>query len=1272
MDISDDSYPILNNLGVHIMFEQLYAKLDSLKIERLMRTFNSIVDCAQINQKDQIKTIFTNEDTKSKQEKKYAMTLTLPEIGMDLQYEDFHASQISFKAKEFTSKLNNDSVHLNLRAVSIQDVRDGLKLASLIEGFDDSKNLVDLSYGFLTSRLEITVGNIETSLSVGVIQRLTPFLTRSMALISSSTKAQVAAAAASTLDTITVPSMNFSLRRMTLSLCTSIDAPDTLLYSFSLINMGVDYSAGDISLRIATVRGIDERNNSKAYPLNMRRILASTSQSDDRSVELDLKSSPEGTRVAVMLKGLDLLIEMETFLELGSELTEIITALSALTNGTDESGQVDSKVIADPPSRIDTKKSVSRTVLDVRLSDSRMLMVENRIIESSAALCCTSDVDFVLTMNDSSLDFSKDVIEISMRKTESFILPDVNKGGRLQVIHPFNLNLSLIRELSGKKCLRMTLELSVGGLEVQATLRDLLLMTSIVTRSITTSQSSTPQIKAPIADKLREGAFSSAPARSSTIYDLKCHSIFLVVVILSDLQQQVLPVIKFHSSLANAHLLGSDINMSGGCVVAASADYFNSQLSSWEPFIEHIEANASLKHENDESSTWFLCVDITDQQINISSLMLKTLVEICVFKSNSEHIDHGAYVQNRLGEPIDIIHGTTGSVIVNVPDEEPVILPLEASEELSRPTHPGVINIALRGESHSVSVAKGVAIAQASLRSYRVSVKKPLSLSEEELNAGRDNLEEIYENQRYSLSERKWLCPFLINDPPMWTSVATGLEVPGIKSYPLPKNWDWTSPWEVAFDSESFLDAQGFEYALNFIHFSGKTRPRQTLDAVRRRKWCRRKQLITTGFIVSDSYICTSIIEDSLKRRILVVESSIRVTNATSVDLVCSFSRETNSTADELIRKLDKYGSVYVPFTYGIPASVRFCVEGRAWSYYVSLHSSSPQDIELNCQGNDHNKFLVTSFVRNGRHLQIIVSPRIIVNNCIPFDMEFSLGVTEHTIYGGDTMEVVDYDPIRTTDARLAVGNHGWSDTFHLKGDLSLITFHQSLSPTLVWAVSAQVNLRGTLVLNVFSRAILRNNCDLDLQFRIERSIMKEKRFETVKRSQMFSAQPLADDWVTGDCGLMFVDLHDQDYFSVGIGGTWSESLIAEAVENTKVAFEVTRPEVKYQLAYSISHLDDAFDETKLLTIMHKFRILNSGHSAIFLRSFDATSAQDSIELPSNSYLPWSPKMSGKITKGTIVRRAFYLLTQITSSFLQNRIFGLELWCSGLERDRKL
>ena len=101
-------------------------------------------------------------------------------------------------------------------------------------------------------------------------------------------------------------------------------------------------------------------------------------------------------------------------------------------------------------------------------------------------------------------------------------------------------------------------------------------------------------------------------------------------------------------------------------------------------------------------------------------------------------------------------------------------------------------------------------------------------------------------------------------------------------------------------------------------------------------------------------------------------------------------------------------------------------------------------------------------------------------------------------------------------------------------------------------------------------------------------------------------------------------------------------ALTAGAVENTKVAIEVSTPETTHQLAYSISHLDGDYDETMLVTVTHKFRVLNAGGSPVFVRSANAATSAEACELRPNQFTPLSPAVSGKITKGNDYCHVFF------------------------------
>jgi hypothetical protein len=110
--------------------------------------------------------------------------------------------------------------------------------------------------------------------------------------------------------------------------------------------------------------------------------------------------------------------------------------------------------------------------------------------------------------------------------------------------------------------------------------------------------------------------------------------------------------------------------------------------------------------------------------------------------------------------------------------------------------------------------------------------------------------------------------------------------------------------------------------------------------------------------------------------------------------------------------------------------------------------------------------------------------------------------------------------------------------------------------------------------------------------------------------------------------------LNNEAVFNVGVDGTWSEQLTMESTENTKIPFEINRSDVKHQLAYIITRLDGVFDDTRAVTIMHKFRVLNTCCSSVYLRLTNAASVADSFELQPNESSYWSPSISGKVTKG--------------------------------------
>lgn len=113
---------------------------------------------------------------------------------------------------------------------------------------------------------------------------------------------------------------------------------------------------------------------------------------------------------------------------------------------------------------------------------------------------------------------------------------------------------------------------------------------------------------------------------------------------------------------------------------------------------------------------------------------------------------------------------------------------------------------------------------------------------------GESIVEEVYQNSRYDVVNRKWSKTwYKYGDPDEWTDRKNNSSTrPQEKSLPTDQ-WEWVEPeWRVDMDGVigKDIDEEGYEYNINFNNFNFKKRRTfQPLDSVRRRRWIRTRRL---------------------------------------------------------------------------------------------------------------------------------------------------------------------------------------------------------------------------------------------------------------------------------------------------------------------------------------------------------------------------------------------------------------------------------------------
>jgi hypothetical protein len=1302
VSVHDDTFPLFNDLYIDVKFDHLFMQVDILRLECLLRTYMTISDCCfkvddvPVSHTSTPKVLVAPQSSGSnvvgETVPAYVVNVLVPSYTIDMLYDVPNNLRLCIGCESLICTASNIDVTVTLKAISIQDLCGPTKLMSLIEGFNhDDLVLISFKYSIFANSISVQVADVEITTTDGIFSRVTPFLVATNQLLTrmtssastpstevSSTNVAVNRMPSATLNSISSDSLNvtgptllsisLSLHRISLILYSSHPPPSYLsdkLFSFSIIGLTID-STKDVSVVLDSVIVLDEREVSARNAIRTL-FISNVARQQARAVELLMTTGFDGdTKVDIKLHGLDLFVNLAAYVTLVNAVTAVTLAAYKLLEDLNVSGDVEASMktaLSSASAQVQQQSSI-----EVSLILPRLLLVEDATLATSTALCFTCNVNLTYSrLVSTKVEGISKAVEkygASIEEIESFILPDIGGDRILQVVYPFDILVTCKCSYNGDVCASIEIDLAVHKVIAQVTMKDMTQIIRIFNQCTTMSISSAastsimptpddlisiPAVK-PVED-ISIPAVKPVEDASDIMYRLQAPELSFTLEILNDCQEHVTPMLKVTIMLANALFSGPLESIHGGLELTGTIDYFNTKLNDWEPMLEELSAAVRYNSERDEMSLSTCNLELENVQLNVSSLMLKSLGEamnsVQLHKTTVLRRGQKLHFENKLGEPVELFDATMSAdasmTLFSAPDEGLVEIPLIARDS-GRPTHPGFLNIALAGEHRNNARIKHVAISSAtSLRCYHI-VEKTLSTKVKRLEDV-VVVDELYENQRFSVQDCAWTTPFILNDPAPWTEVHMGFERGDLRTFQLPgREWKWVSAWEVVLHEKGDTDEQGFEYSINFINFGDTCRGKHPLDSVRRRKWCRTRKLVDCqGSLFRDVYVFTSLTFDSTGQQVFRIESGFKVVNRTSLNMVCHAIGTANE--EGIKGKLEEGGSLHLPLSHGSLSSLSFCLDGMAWSRSYSLDELvvGHMDVELKCAIEMKSKYFRISLLTTGLHIQVVCSPLYSLINNIPFDLKCRIAdEPECSLRAGESLNLYSYNHDHPCVAEFALGSLSWSEKIAIGNIFSRVRIGNKSGMAVTLMATPQVGPRGTVELLLRSRAVVVNRCDMNLHIRQRESAVGEWQMSgvssTLPYSRVHGDSPVETSmahlgcWATGVGGVRLLQL-DTDNFQVGVLPSWSETLILSILEGTKATFEVACPEVKWQLAYAVSSLPAPFEDTSLVTIMPKFRLLNSVNEEVSLRLTNATTT-DVFELLPDTLRSWSPTVSSKLTEG--------------------------------------
>ena len=334
-------------------------------------------------------------------------------------------------------------------------------------------------------------------------------------------------------------------------------------------------------------------------------------------------------------------------------------------------------------------------------------------------------------------------------------------------------------------------------------------------------------------------------------------------VLLNDFNNQNIPIAQLKVEAIEVSVTGPSQDMSGEGCFAASADYYNSRVTAWEPVLEKWQP--SLVLQKDFNGTLLTLSTEQTLQLNVTGAFLRglhtaTALVDKIGKAGSygtHRAIHPLVVQNRLGLPIRLVDSNTKQLLLLLGANDGVVdvPPVRCGKDKSLQVFPTLFDLHLTDdlaeERQPILQVPSTACKPKSF-SFQPSGRILAKMASSRLTSGEPIVEEVYENSRYNTFSMTWGEPWAsMGDPSVWTD-SRGVRVSEPNRFQLPLNWHWVEPtWRV--DKSGVVgvavDEEGWEYASKFSSFAAgrKRRVQRGLDPVRRRRLVRTRAPNTGG-----------------------------------------------------------------------------------------------------------------------------------------------------------------------------------------------------------------------------------------------------------------------------------------------------------------------------------------------------------------------------------------------------------------------------------------
>ena len=814
--------------------------------------------------------------------------------------------------------------------------------------------------------------------------------------------------------------------------------------------------------------------------------------------------------------------------------------------------------------------SQNTMIISVKAINPRLVLLDDPTTEESQAMVgrCGIDIhwtrDLRVTTESRQL---RESLHMSMKNLEVFVLRNMTHWSPQPVLEPLGVEYNMRRESVDGQVVRSNVTIGTDNANARVSISDLALSQSIFLRRSPIDTSSVPRGRPsttalPSAVPPRPGTASSQPPVSdnsettspgaigsprqapSTSFSFHLGMISLVAV--NDFNGQNVPVARMLLEETKFSILREDDQMHGEGDVFATADFFNSVLSVWEPILDRWHPELSIK-SGSEGIVYDIKSDHT-MQITVSGIMLETLLQtyslLLHFDDATEReIVPDLVVDNLLGEPVGMtLHDSESGA---------ELLTLDSGQSKAVPKIKAVSNKAFASASHlptaiNIHFSGSFGSERMPLYNLPLNINKPRAYhlqtvdADGEVGGGGESdpqrvkrvvviepiVEEVYENSRYDPISGRWRQPFLLGDPHEWTDASTSIRK-DISSIKLTSDrWEWQDAWGVDMKGmvEEEFDQDGWEYSTAFGSFSiaSYRRNKMPMDCVRRRRWIRTR--VPTAASIEERHRPLSLfwevrpLKNGAKR--VLIRSGMQVLNSMPFSIIISLS----SSAWKQDRE---FGPIAEGNTFCVPllCSYATSIKVRPFEVPYEWSKKTPCSIQaydfrssrdLICEGPELSpvclRILLTQVHKS---LLINLIPYVTICNRLPCDLHYRCVSSdrkreEGELLSGAKCKLAYINLASWPRLFLTVGaDYAWSLPITLETSASSkpkiieLPTRDGFSGGLVITMASTMGSGSSMDIDIYCKSVLIDRTGLGI------SIWSQKRLGEVMMRHTFSRAPL-------------------------------------------------------------------------------------------------------------------------------------------------------------------